>query len=68
MDATPADRIRAGHQEIIAQQDEGLEQLSKALRNQQKMGRDMQDEVQEHNGWLGLRLGLFVFSFSACLF
>ena len=45
-----ADQIRLGQQEIIDQQDEGLEHLSKALRNQQRMGHDMQDEIQEQNG------------------
>lgn len=44
------DRIRTCQRDIIAQQDEGLQQLSKALRNQQRMGEDMQDEIQEHNG------------------
>ena len=36
-------------QQIIDEQDEGLEQLSKALRNQRKMGLDMQDNIQEQN-------------------
>ena len=31
-------------------QDKGLDELSKALRRQQQMGLDMQDEIQEHNG------------------
>ena len=44
------DQIRAEQQQIIDDQDKGLDELSKALRRQQKMGLDMQDEIQEHNG------------------
>ena len=45
-----AENIRMHQRQIIKDQDEGLGELSKALRNQQRMGRDMQDEIQEHNG------------------
>ena len=44
------DRIRAQHQEMISEQDAGLEELSRAARSQQKMGLAMQDEIKEHNG------------------
>ena len=44
------DQIRAEQQQIIDDQDRGLDELSKALRRQQQMGLDMQDEIQEHNG------------------
>ena len=44
------DQIRAEQQQIINDQDRGLDELSKALRRQQQMGLDMQDEIQEHNG------------------
>lgn len=44
------DRIRMHQDEILNQQDEGLEELSRALRNQQTMGVAMQDEIQEQNG------------------
>jgi DUF2075 family protein len=44
------DQIRAEQQEMIDDQDRGLGELSKALRRQQQMGLDMQDEIQEHNG------------------
>ena len=44
------DQIRAEQQLIIDDQDKGLDELSKALRRQQQMGLDMQDEIQEHNG------------------
>lgn len=45
-----ADEIRMQQHEIIKEQDEGLEHLSKALRGQQRVGLAMQDEVQEQNG------------------
>lgn len=48
--AFSAEEIRRNQQHIIAEQDEGLEHLSKALRNQQRMGEAMQDEIQDHNG------------------
>lgn len=35
---------------LITEQDRGLEQISAALRRQQKMGYAIQDEVGEHNG------------------
>ncbi len=44
------DQIRAEQQEMIDDQDKGLDELSKVLRRQQQMGLDMQDEIQEHNG------------------
>ena len=44
------DQIRAEQQQMIDDQDRGLDELSKALRRQQQMGLDMQDEIQEHNG------------------
>lgn len=44
------DQIRADQQAMIDDQDRGLDELSKALRRQQQMGLDMQDEIQEHNG------------------
>ena len=44
------DQIRAEQQQIIDEQDKGLDALSKALRRQQQMGLDMQDEITEHNG------------------
>ena len=45
-----ADQIRSEQQKIINDQDKGLDELSRALRRQQQMGLDMQDEIQEHNG------------------
>lgn len=45
-----AEEIRQHQQEMIQEQDEGLEHLSKGLRNQQRMGLAMQDEVQDQNG------------------
>ena len=44
------DQIRAEQQQMIDDQDRGLDELSKVLRRQQKMGLDMHDELQEHNG------------------
>ena len=46
------DQIRADQQAMIDDQDRGLDELSKALRRQQQMGLDMQDEIQEHNGMI----------------
>ena len=46
------DQIRADQQAMIDDQDKGLDELSKALRRQQQMGLDMQDEIQEHNGMI----------------
>lgn len=42
--------IRSQQQEIVTEQDEGLESLSRGLRSQQRMGLAMQDEVQDQNG------------------
>ena len=47
-----ADDLLVQQREMIKEQDEGLEELSRALRNQQKIGLAMQDEIQEHNGLL----------------
>ncbi len=44
------DEIRLEQQEMITQQDQGLENLSKALRRQASMGLAMQGEITEHNG------------------
>lgn len=44
------DQIRTEQQQLINEQDKGLDELSKALRRQQQMGLDMQDEIKEHNG------------------
>lgn len=41
--------IRSQQQEIVTEQDEGLESLSRGLRSQQRMGLAMQDEVQDQN-------------------
>ncbi len=44
------DEIRREQQEMITEQDQGLENLSKALRRQAEMGLAMQGEITEHNG------------------
>ncbi|XP_064406020.1 syntaxin-8-like [Halichondria panicea] len=43
------DEIRREQQEMITEQDQGLENLSKALRRQAEMGLAMQGEITEHN-------------------
>ena len=53
------DQIRVEQQKIIDDQDKGLDELSKALRKQQQMGLDMQEEIQEHNGEMSLRIGVW---------
>lgn len=45
-----ADEIRAQQQMIIDEQDQGLDEISKALRRQRDLGLAIQDEVGEHNG------------------
>ena len=55
---TTTDYMREEQHQIIAEQDQGLEHLSRGLRKQQKMGLAMQDEIQDHIGvWLR-RMGL----------
>ena len=44
------DEIRQQQENMIAEQDQGLENLSRALRRQQEVGLAMQDEITEHNG------------------
>lgn len=56
-----ADEVRSQQQEIIKEQDKGLEKLSKQLRGQQRKGVAMQDEVQEQNGKLS-RVNVHVMS------
>lgn len=46
------DDIRREQQALISEQDQGLENLSRALRRQQEVGLAMQDEITEHNGEL----------------
>ena len=44
------DEIRQQQQDMITEQDHGLENLSRALKRQQEVGLAMQDEITEHNG------------------
>ncbi len=44
------DEIRQEQQQMISEQDKGLENLSRALRRQAEVGMAMQDEITEHNG------------------
>ena len=45
-----ADCMREEHQQIMEEQDKGLEHLSQGIRRQKKMGLAMQDEIKEQNG------------------
>ena len=44
------DEIRSQQQDMIAEQDKGLDHLSRALRRQQEVGLAIQGEITEHNG------------------
>ena len=51
-----AEDIRMQQQDMIREQDKGLERVSNALRHQQRVGLAMQDEVKEQNGTVGVWL------------
>lgn len=44
------DEIRTQQQDMIGEQDKGLDHLSRALRRQQEVGLAIQGEITEHNG------------------
>ncbi len=49
-DIPTASLLRREQDEIIMEQDEGLESLSQGLKRQQNMARDMQDEIKNQSG------------------
>ena len=50
MVGSEVEQIHAHQQELINEQEEGLQELSRAAKNQQRMGWAMQEEVKEQNG------------------
>ena len=49
-----AGELRQEHDRIIQEQDKGLEDLSKGLKRQQHIARDMQGEIKNQYGGWGL--------------